>query len=96
MATGGQCKLKGGAPRPYERSARVCAREDQAMKQQQTSMKTKIARIAALRSRSAYRMEKQALLSALADVRRRGEDPAEFLAKLEMDALRDELLGSGR
>ena len=57
---------------------------------------TTIARIAALRARAAYRTEKLRLLGELREARQRGEDQAQFIAKLEMDALTDELLGRSR
>jgi len=60
------------------------------------SVKTQIARIAALRSRSAYRQEKAQLLGELRDVRQRGEDQAQFLAEQEKAALVGELLGRRR
>jgi hypothetical protein len=60
------------------------------------SWKTKVARVAALRARASYRREKQQVVAELAEVRRRGEDPAAHLAKLEADAFREELLGRHR
>ena len=60
------------------------------------SVKTAIARIAALRCRPAYRQEKLRVLAELNDARRRGENLAQFLAALETDALREELLGRRR
>jgi hypothetical protein len=60
------------------------------------SWKTRVARVAALRARASYREEKQRVVAELAEARRRGEDPAAHLAKLEADALRDELLGRQR
>ena len=60
------------------------------------SLKTAVARIAALRSRSAYRLEKLRLLGELREARQRGENPAEFLAGQEKAALVDEVLGRRR
>ena len=60
------------------------------------ALKTRIARIAALRARAGYRFEKQQVLAELAEARRRGEDQAAHLARLEADALRNELLGRQR
>ena len=60
------------------------------------SLKTQIARIAALRARGAYRLEKQRLLGELRDARQRGEDQAQFLAAQEKAALTNELLELGR
>lgn len=57
------------------------------------ALKSQIARIAALRARASYRYEKQQVIAELAEARRRGEDQAAHLAKLEADALRIELLG---
>ena len=56
------------------------------------SLKTQIARIAALRTRAAYRLEKQRLLAELRESRQRGEDQAQFLAAQERIALTAELL----
>ena len=63
---------------------------------QRDPLKTVISRIAALRVRGAYRLEKQRLLGETNDARRRGENLAEFLARLEVDALKVELLGRRR
>ena len=60
------------------------------------SVKTSIARIAALRCRPAYRQEKLRVLAELNEARRRGENLAQFLAALETAALKDELLGRRR
>lgn len=60
------------------------------------SLKTTIARIAHLRSRTTYRAEKAKLLSELRDARLRGEDQARFLAELERAALLGEMLGRRR
>ena len=57
------------------------------------SLMTRVARIAALRTRAAYRLEKQRLLGELGDARRRGEDAKEFLAAQERLAFTAELLG---
>ena len=57
---------------------------------------TTIARIAALRARGAYRLEKQRLLGELREARQRGEDQAQFLAGQEKAALVGELLGRRR
>jgi len=62
----------------------------------QDSLKTRIARVAFIRSRATYRLEKQQVTAELAEARRRGEDQAAHLAKVEADALRDELLGRHR
>ena len=59
-------------------------------------LKTAVSRIAALRSRSAYRLEKLRLLGELREARQRGENPAEFLAVQERKALVDEVLGRRR
>ncbi|MDP1692823.1 MAG: hypothetical protein Q8L49_12885 [Burkholderiaceae bacterium] len=60
------------------------------------SLKTAIARIAHLRSRTTYRAEKAKLLAELREVRQRGESSADYLAKIELDALKEELLGRRR
>lgn len=60
------------------------------------SLKTQIARIAAVRTRETYRAEKLRLLGELSEARRRGENPAEFLTALEGAALVDEALGRRR
>ena len=60
------------------------------------SLKTQIARIAALRAREAYRAEKAKLLAELREVRTRGVDQAQFLAAQEREALSNELLGRRR
>jgi hypothetical protein len=57
------------------------------------SLKTQIARIAALRARSAYRAEKLRLLGELREARQRGQDPKEFLVAQERLAFTAELLG---
>jgi len=49
-----------------------------------------------IESLASYRFEKQQVVAELAEVRRRGEDQAAHLAKLEADALRNELLGRQR
>ena len=56
------------------------------------SLKSSVARIAALRARVAYRSEKQRLLVELREARLRGEDQVQFLAGQEKAALTDELL----
>lgn len=60
------------------------------------SLKTAIARIAALRTRGAYRQEKLRLLGELRDARQRGDDPVQFMAEQERAALLGELLGRPR
>jgi hypothetical protein len=55
------------------------------------SLKSQIARIAALRARSAYRAEKLQLLAELREARQRGEDQGQFLAGQEKAALTEEL-----
>ena len=59
-------------------------------------LKTAVSRVAALRSKSAYRLEKQRLLGELREARQRGEDPKEFLAAQERQAFIDEALGRRR
>ena len=59
-------------------------------------LNTAVSRIAALRSRSAYRVEKLRLLGELRQARQRGENPAEFLAAQEKQAFIDEALGRRR
>ena len=56
-------------------------------------LKTAVSRVAALRSRSAYRVEKLRLLGELREARQRGENPAEFLAAQEKQAFIDEAVG---
>ena len=58
-------------------------------------LKRQIAKVAALRARVAYRVEKAKLLAELRDARQRGESPSEVLARAEVAALKEELL-SGR
>lgn len=60
------------------------------------SVKSQIARIAALRAREAYRAEKSKLIAELNEARRRGEDQMKFLAAQETQALSCELLGRRR
>lgn len=74
-----------------ENDPRERAREVELMKSD--PLKTAVSRIAALRSRSAYRLEKQRLLGELREARQRGENPVEFLAAQERQALTDEALG---
>ena len=62
----------------------------------QDSLKSRVARVAAIRSRTAYRVEKRSILEELAQARLRGDDPAELLRKLESDALTRELFGNRR
>lgn len=60
------------------------------------TLKTQVARIAALRARAAYRFEKQRLLLELREARQRGDDQRQFLASQEKAALTEELLQRSR
>jgi len=80
--------------REAQRSALGCARGGEQVKRD--SLKTAVARIAALRSRSAYRLEKLRLFGELREARQRGEDPKEFLAAQEKQAFIDEAVGRRR